>query len=211
MNKKILMLLPVVLCMTGCRFIHRVDNGGNFWGNILGGGDAEDSEAYKSALKKINDKNYHMSYQSRTTAMGMTIPISTETDVDGLYAYVDETDYYDYTKADSQGTYDAYVYNMETNNYTKASHDCSNEPWTSKILTRYTFLESDFSYDEDNDLYVMPESRLSYFDFNSASLEIGSSQLIFKVEADISTSHLEYTATFTRFGQINITLPTNLA
>ena len=214
MKKSALLIFPLAaFLLTGCSQIKELFN-------IMKNLDiSEDSsqreegtrEGFEKAIDLINQKNYFMTYKAVVLGIQMTVYY----EIDQNRVKIDD-DYTDYSNANEDGYAWDYVYNSGTGDYTKQMHDLSNEPASSRYLTREILSASDYEYNENKKCYEMNASKRSYYGFEYSSITVSM------VEDKVKTIYLDttipsdntdysstFTATMTRFGEASVSMPTN--
>lgn len=217
MKKSALLFLPLAsLLLTGCNQLKDLMN---VFSNLNIGGSEESSEreqgnreGFEKAIDLINQKNYFMVYK----AVVLNMPITVYYEIDENRVKLGD-DYTDYSNANEDGYAWDYVYNSETGNYTKQMHDLSNEPASSRYLTREHLDASNYVYNEEKRCYEMKPAKLSYYGFEYSSITVSTVEdnrvKTIYIDTTIPSDNTDYsssfTATLTQFGEASVSMPTN--
>ena len=215
MKKSALLFLPLAsLLLTGCNQLKDLFN---VFKNLSldtseGSRDQGTREGFEKAIDLINQKNYFMVYKAEVLGIMMNV-----------YYEIDENrvkigdDYTDYSNANVDGYAWDYVYNSETGNYTKQMHDLSNEPASSRYLTREHLDASNYEYNEEKRCYEMKPAKLSYYGFEYSSITVSTVEnnrvKTVYIDTTIPSTNTamssSFTATLTQFGEARVTMPDN--
>ena len=213
----ILLAILATTTLTGCSALKDLSNLFNQLKNLdvdtseSESRDEGNKELFNAAISALNQKNYFMVYKLST--MGFTMTFNYE--IDRNIAKVDDN-YYDYSETTSESGYAwEYIYDSETGKYIKRQQDLSNEPAATRYLTRDTYSADHYEYNDSTKAFDLNPVMCSYYGFSKCQITVTGSASSMKVYIDADVKQTDtaaaasFKASFDRFGQAHVTLPTN--